>query len=181
MRRLLMLCALALLAFASPSPAMASSHSGSGPSHLQVAVLADQQPTLAQLLSIGHLTPPEAEAVANPQHPNHRDAHLWAAQVMDVLLANLPQLQRTAPQFLQTLQAQLALAKATEEALCAYSGLNLSQLQRHDFHAELTQRLHPPSPPWPSVVQFAVPLVLALLLGVGLLARRQSQARHPAA
>jgi hypothetical protein len=109
--------------------------------------------------------------------PAHRGAHLWAAQVMEVLLANLPHLQRAAPDFLQALQADLALAKATEEAICAYSGWNVSQLQRHDWHAELTRHLHPPSPPWLN----ALPLVLALLLGVGLLARRHPQARLSAA
>ena len=176
MRRLLILCALAFGLSALTLPAMASSHGGSGPSHLQVVVLAEHQSTLAQLLSIGHLTPPEAEAITNPLHPSHRGAHLWAAKVMKVLLANVSQLQSTAPQFLHTLQAELALAKATEEVLCTYSGWNLSQLQRQDLHAELTQHLHPPSPPWLN----GLPLLLALL-AMGLLAHRHPQARHQAA
>lgn len=128
MRRLFFLCALAFGLSAFTSPAMTSSHGGNGPSHRQVAVLAKHQPRLVQLLSIGHLTPPEAEAIDNPLHPSHRDAHLWAAQVMEVLLANLPHLQSTAPDFLQALQADLEFAKAIEEALCTYSGLNVSQL-----------------------------------------------------
>ena len=122
MRRLFFLCALAFGLSAFTSPAMPRSHGGNGPSHLQGAVLAKHQPTLVQLLSIGHLTPPEAEAIDNPLHPNHRAAHLWAAEVMEVLLANLPHLQSTAPVFLQSLQADLAFAKAMEEALCTYSG-----------------------------------------------------------
>jgi hypothetical protein len=125
MRRLLILCALAFGLGAFTSPALAIGHGGNGgngPSHLQVAVLAEHQPTLVQLLSIGHLTPPEAEAITNPLHPSHPDAHLWAAQVMEVLLANVSQLQRAAPDFLQALQADLAVAKTMEEALCTYSG-----------------------------------------------------------
>jgi hypothetical protein len=177
MRRLFFLCALAFGLGAFTSPALAIGHGGNGPSHLQVAVLAEHQPTLVQLLSIGHLTPPEAKAINDPLHPSHPDAHLWAAQVMEALLANVSQLQRAAPDFLQALQADLALAKATEEAICAYSGWNVSQLQRHDWHAELMRQLQPPSPPWLN----ALPLALALLLGAGLLARRHSQARLSAA
>ncbi len=176
MRRLFFLCALALGLVAHTLPAMASTH-GNGPSHLQVAVLAEYAGPLANALSRQLPAPPEAEAIDNPLHPSHPDAHLWAAQVMEALLANVSQLQRAAPDFLQALQADLALAKATEEAICAYSGWNVSQLQRHDWHAELTRHLHPPSPPWLN----PLPLVLALLLGVGLLARRHPQARLSAA
>lgn len=183
MRRLLILCALAFGLGAFTSPAMASSHGGSsGPSHLQLAVLAEYAGSLANALRRPLPALPEAEAITNPLHPSHRGAHLWAAQVMEVLLANLPQLQRTAPNFLQTLQADLAAAKATEETLCTYAGWNISQLQRQDLHAELSASLHPPSPPWLSVAQFAVSLLLlTLLLGAELLARRHLQARHSAA
>jgi hypothetical protein len=171
MRRWLILCALAFGLGASIPSAMAGGHGGSGPAaHFQLEVWRDTLPSLQLHLQLPDA--PSAEIFA-PQHAQHSNAHAWAEQVADVVL---PRLQQLPTALVVQLRAELAFAKAREEALCAFSNTRVSDLNRRDYHAEFTQRLHPPSPPLLS----ALPLLLALL-AMGLLARRRSQAHHPAA
>ncbi len=172
MRRLFFLCALAFGLVAHTLPAMAAGHGGSGPAaHFQLEVWRDTLPSLQQYLPLPDAPPTEIFA---PQHAQHSNAHAWAEHVADVVL---PQLQQLPAALVSQLQTKLAFAKAMEEALCAFSNTRVSNVNRRDYHAELTRHLHLPSPPWLN----ALPLVLALLLGVGLLARRHPQARPTAA